>query len=818
VADASTAKFAAAYRARGWTPIRLHPRQKKPIGEGWQSADVADQDLERAYAHGENIGLRLGPASAGLVDIDLDSAEARRAALAMLPPTAARFGRPTHGTTHVFYRCPDLPADGEYRKYVDPEASAEDKACIIELRAKSGKQTMVPPSIHPDGDKLEWSEFGDPAPISHAELTRLTGRVAAASLMARRWTDGRRHNLALALSGALLVSGMAEADATSFIEEVIAIAQDPDPRDRLAAVRDTASKHRARDRVKAWGALAELVGDATCKCVREWLGLRGRNGELPPEPDGRPQIVVNQRQLDAIASDIATAVQQRNVPPKIFARGGELVRIANANADEHGGPGIEALREKDQLALYFSKAAAYYRYVKGVLLPALPPSPVVGAARAELVERGQLPELRGLIEAPIMNESGAITALRGYDPSTKLFCALPRGFELPPIPETPTVEQCREAAALLLGVLSGFSFVDAASRANALALLLTATLRPTIRGCAPLFIVDAPSAGTGKGLLGDVAGIIATGRAPARMAEPGEPGDAEWRKRIFAQMLLAPPVLKIDNVERALASPTLAMMLTADVVSERILGESKIATVCNVSTWIADGNNLELGGDLHRRCVLIRLDAGQANPWERDAGNQAHWGTDKLKLYVARTRAQLLAAVFTLRRGSIGVEEMMGERAMPQLGSFELWQDTIAPMLAAGGVEGFLENRAQLYAQAEDTASEWPAFLAELHHAYGSSEFTTQDLASRLREPAEILADETIGSTAMASRSINCELLPEGLAAARRYSDFTRKLGAALRKRRDTRFRGLEGRSTLRLVACGQTGKVRRWRVVVDDR
>jgi len=118
------------------------------------------------------------------------------------------------------------------------------------------------------------------------------------------------------------------------MRDVIHVAQDTEPRDRLAALRGTASKVRGRAGVKGWAALEEVMGSEACKCLREWLGLPGRDGRLAPEPDGRPQIVVRDRQLRDVASDIAIAVETRNQPPMLFLRGGgsreSLVRMKRA--------------------------------------------------------------------------------------------------------------------------------------------------------------------------------------------------------------------------------------------------------------------------------------------------------------------------------------------------------------------------------------------------------------------------------------------------------------------------------------------------------
>jgi hypothetical protein len=61
------------YKRRGWQPIPIAHRSKKPNFSGWQNFTVTEKDLPN-YFNGkpQNIGVLLGAKSNGLVDIDLD--------------------------------------------------------------------------------------------------------------------------------------------------------------------------------------------------------------------------------------------------------------------------------------------------------------------------------------------------------------------------------------------------------------------------------------------------------------------------------------------------------------------------------------------------------------------------------------------------------------------------------------------------------------------------------------------------------------------------------------------------------------------------
>src|SRR5262245_47894668 len=115
------ARDAASYHlGQGHRPIPFYHRAKVPIGEGWQNQRPTAEDLDRLFpdAEARNIGLLLGEPSQGLVDVDLDSEEAIRAAPYLLPSTQMVSGRTSRPHSHFWYRVNDPPAKAE-DKYGD---------------------------------------------------------------------------------------------------------------------------------------------------------------------------------------------------------------------------------------------------------------------------------------------------------------------------------------------------------------------------------------------------------------------------------------------------------------------------------------------------------------------------------------------------------------------------------------------------------------------------------------------------------------------------------------------------------------------------
>ena len=72
-------------------------------------------------------------------------------------------------------------------------------------------------------------------------------------------------------------------------------------------------------------------------------------------------------------------------------------------------------------------------------------------------------------------------------------------------------------------------------------------VRHYIRGQVPLGLFDAPQAGSGKTLLVELIGMIATGREAALMSSPS--GDDEAGKRITAALTTGATIINIDKVK-----------------------------------------------------------------------------------------------------------------------------------------------------------------------------------------------------------------------------------------------------------------------------
>ena len=169
--DASSLLDAARwYHARGYAPIPLPAGEKKPVIRGWNALRLSEDDLPLHFNGTGNIGLLLGEPSGWLVDVDLDCDEAVELAQQYLPPTGAVTGRPSRPGSHRWYVCERAATV----KHKDPASGA----MVVELRS-TGAQTVVGPSLHPDGEPYDPLE-GEPAAVPAAMLAACVKALADA--------------------------------------------------------------------------------------------------------------------------------------------------------------------------------------------------------------------------------------------------------------------------------------------------------------------------------------------------------------------------------------------------------------------------------------------------------------------------------------------------------------------------------------------------------------------------------------------------------------------------------------------------------------
>jgi hypothetical protein len=249
--------------------------------------------------------------------------------------------------------------------------------------------------------------------------------------------------------------------------------------------------------------------------------------------------------------------------------------------------------------------------------------------------------------------------------------------------------------------------------------MITPFVREMIDGPTPLHGIDAPTAGTGKGLLAELVARVATGEPINVMSEAKD--QEELRKRITAVLLEGRPFALFDNVTRRLAGGPLAALLTAETWSDRLLGVSKMVRLPVRTIWIATGNNLSCLREIARRTVWIRLDAKIERPWAR-----AKFKHDPIRTWAHQHRAELVWALLVLVQHWI-IRGRPAFRART-LGSYESWAEVIGGILDTAGIEGFLANIAAFHARADAETAAWSDFIDAWWQTYRDRVVTVADL------------------------------------------------------------------------------------------
>ena len=438
-------------------------------------------------------------------------------------------------------------------------------------------------------------------------------------------------------------------------------------------------------------ALVEATEPVTGEQIAEWskAGQKKRSN-----PDREITIGTDEpRVIDEAIEAIATR-------DNVYQRGGSLVQIIQGVKPPRGiarsedAPRITPMRYP-RIREHLADAATWLRPAAGEdeAEEIHPPDWVVKAIDA----RGQwsgIRRLEAVVESPILRADGSVLQAPGYDLETGIYFRPQCSF--PAIPARPTRDDAIRARDALLEVWEDFPFAADAHRAACLAGVLTPLARYGFAGPAPLELVDANTAGSGKSLLIDTTAIITTGRPMARMSLPRD--DDEMRKRITSIAIAGEPETLIDNVGNAFGSPSLDAALTATSWSDRFLGRTEMASNIPLYTcWYATGNNVALVGDTTRRVIHVRLETSEENPEERSGFRHPD-----LLGWVRQERPRLTAAAVTILAAycTAGRPDMK----LKPWGSFEGWSDLVRSAVAWIGMADPGASRTDLASTADREA------------------------------------------------------------------------------------------------------------------
>lgn len=428
-------------------------------------------------------------------------------------------------------------------------------------------------------------------------------------------------------------------------------------------------------------------------------GGSGGGAQSPPRPawasTGKPEIMINRRQMLCVVQDSWKALLARPASVAMYQRDGRLVRI---KWSQENGPRIESV-DKGGLTGALLESATWKRWRRGRrgedtesdgwvrehadALPTYLASSLLSTPHA------RLPVLERVAVAPYVDGSGEIVTQPGYRRQARTFLN-----RYDPLPEV-TFDEARTN---IVEWLADFPFDRPHDFVHALGFMLTPIVRLLIDGPVPMHVFEAPTPGTGKSLLMTLLAHVGAGRPipPGRLAS----NDEERRKALVAYLAAGNSVITLDNVTGKVNDDTLAGILTAyPVYTDRLMGGQTLASVSATAVWGLSGNNMTMSPDIARRAVIIRLDSKVERPEER-----TDFRIPNIVGYTSENCGLLRASALSLIANWLSAGRPDGHR---RLGSFEAWSRVVGGIVAAAGLDGWLEGRAQRLADADPVLEDW---------------------------------------------------------------------------------------------------------------
>ena len=724
---------------------QIRERWMKALTEDWKKAGCGEQLDKWVYDGCLGIAV-IGSPVTGLVLVDVEDITLLRDVdrLAIVgdeyKTAVVKTGKPNGH--HLYVKFPKNIAENK-------------KGPNGEIRA-NGQYVVAAPSIHPTGKQYTLIKEFQPREISEAnaeEAFKLfqsfitaTKDIVAEFVKTISILPGIRSDWLIALTSYYKSQGIPKE---AILEKLMTI---PVCADKINESGERWWETYEYDRADSTGigSIGLFVAAAAKSNVKLPDDVIEEINRIDGEYAGvynRPTVKVTTDRIKNVKNTLQVLYSHNDKNKLLFQRGTALCRIRTAG--RNGKITVEELNENAMLNLMgevalFKKLAVNHEGHEWV--PVKPPADVAkGVLNLAAWDEKQIPFIEAIINTPAIRPDGSILQDDGYDEATGLFLKID-GLQIPEIPENPIQEDAERAAAFVLEqVLVDFPFDGhkgpGASRTNALAAFLTPILRPMIKGCVPICLIDKPAPGTGASKLMDLLSIVATGRSMAVLSPPDS--DDEWRKQITTWLRDGDPLICLDNLDSDLKSGALSRALTSTTWKDRTLGKSESIGVPQRAAWYATGNNLRLNGDLGRRAYLTQLNAKMARPWERKATEFKH---ADIVTWVTEHRGELVAALLTMARAWVVAGKPTGTDIT--IGGYEEWVTIVGGILAYAGLPRFLENLDKVYDEIDSGGEEWSEFLEIWYSQYGDAQMSAALLLREIETPGSMLGSMLPGEVA----------------------------------------------------------------------
>ncbi len=377
----------------------------------------------------------------------------------------------------------------------------------------------------------------------------------------------------------------------------------------------------------------------------------------------RPTISLTNRDIVDLANDAWQALTRQSGEYQIYRRSASLIQLCQ----NHQELAVQEMTSK-KLHHILCHAAKWVTSNEGQPRYTVPPCTLV-----EFMMNGKvpdsIPEVQRITAVPYYDNDENLVLRPGYRKREQtLLLPWARTDDSAPY----ELDQAKKV--LHQCFLQYFHFVHDTDIAHLVALLLTPFAHAGLQYPAPLFVMEAPTTGSGKSIL----------------------------IRAIATILCGTPnvleLLEISqhNITRALSQmPCLLWLPDVDELNQRALWRALSARAQPIGgplgrppahqpLWLASGENPTLSPQVARRSICIRLAAPHASPWLHSSCR----GSQVLRACMDN-RAQLIRALLSLWSHWFA----QGRRRTQQLiGSFEDWCETLGGVLACSDYRGFLTH------------------------------------------------------------------------------------------------------------------------------
>lgn len=427
---------------------------------------------------------------------------------------------------------------------------------------------------------------------------------------------------------------------------------------------------------------------------------------------------------------------------KYFERNGELVHISyGRDVPESKGITRDAssvvvqiashdtiIRDLDKLAIYFNLGGVDEDTGDIIRIPCHVPVKVAfqicDRVKTE-VRDVPFATLDLVTPSPVLLPNGGISSMQFEE--GVLF--RPRNWGMyETVPPCPTHDDAIRAMEQFKDVFSGFPFVDGnnydpekrfqtASYSVVLSGVLSLASRPALRyGPVPPHMVSASQPRYGKTKIVEAVNASALGHLPTAVSFLSE---EEFAKQLIPLMQSADRSILIDNVEVTLQGAKLCILITGNVMRDRILGKSEDVHLKNVAVFFATGNNLVVGGDLTARALRCDIDQQCEHPEKRE------FDFDPVQRAMERHPQLIVAALTALR--AFWITGMKWKLDRQPWGGFEAWDKLVSGCLTWLGYADPVLARDRII-EKDPIRSTNAEILAAWRKQYGAHEVSLREI------------------------------------------------------------------------------------------